>query len=105
MAVPNGINVENLETVKLCANDILKIAEEINTEIFAPMNRNKELLFDAWQSENSKNVSEVYEEMSKSFEKYYNYLKESFNWINEATSKVSSADKEIERNYIDTVDV
>ena len=35
---------------------------------------------------------------------YYNYLKESFDWINEATTQIESADKEIGQNFTDTME-
>ena len=104
MEMPNGIKIEDVETVKFYANEILKIADEINTDIFSQVDKNQELLFDAWQSEKAKEVSSAYEEMKKSFEKYYNYLNDSFEWIHGAASKISSADKEIEQSYVSTID-
>ncbi len=101
MAIPSGLNLTNVEAAKAYGRDILKIADDINTEIFAKMDQNQEVLFQAWQSENAKNVAEIYDEMRKSFEKYYNYLKESFDWINTATDKVQVADTEIGKTYTD----
>ena len=104
MSVPNGLNLKDVPAAKFYASEILRIAEEINTEVFDQMDRNQENLFEALQSENARQVSSVYEEMRKSFERYYNYLKESFDWINEATTQIESADKEIGQNFTDTIE-
>ena len=102
MAMPMGINLKDVSAAKIHANNILRIADEINTEIFDQTDKNQEALFQAWQSENAHVVSESYEEMRKSFEKYYNYLKDTFEWINETAEQVGAADNEVARTYADT---
>lgn len=102
MAIPMGINMSDVSAAKLHANNILRIADEINSEIFSQTDKNQEALFQAWQSENAEVASASYEEMRKSFEKYYNYLKETFDWINEATDQVTTADTEVAKTYVDT---
>ena len=104
MSVPNGLNLKDIPMAKFYANEILRIAEEINTDIFDQVDRNQDELFQSWQSENARKVSEAYEEMRKSYEKYYNYLRDSFEWINETTTQIESADETIGQTYTDTIE-